>query len=257
MIKSVEKAFRVLESLSLAEGPMRLSDIARANGMTRSNAFHLLQTLQELDYVRQAEDSSAYEVTFRAFEIGARILKRTGLVSVAHPFLVHLSEQVPENVMLNVRDGIWNVVADRIESRSVVRTLAFLGARAPLQAVSSGKVLLAHAPESIVEAVAANLTAFTERSITDPAVLRAQMETVRTQGYAIAIGEVNADAKGVACPLRDRHGEVVAAVSIAGPMDRLTEDTASAYVVLLQDTIARIEAAWANGWRGAVEGARG
>ena len=159
MIKSVEKAFRVLESLSLAEGPMRLSDIARANGMTRSNAFHLLQTLQELDYVRQAEDSSAYEVTFRAFEIGARILKRTGLVSVAHPFLVHLSEQVPENVMLNVRDGIWNVVADRIESRSVVRTLAFLGARAPLQAVSSGKVLLAHAPESIVQAVAANLTA--------------------------------------------------------------------------------------------------
>lgn len=250
MIKSVEKAFRVLESLALADGPMRLSDIARQNGMTRSNAFHLLQTLQELEYVRQAEDSTLYEVTFRAFEIGARILKRHALVAVAHPFLLRLSDQVPENVMLNVRDGLWNVVADRIESRSVVRTLAYLGARAPLQSVSSGKVLLAHAPEAVVEAVAANLTAFTARSITDPEALRAQLAQIRAQGYATAIGEVNEDAKGVAAPLRNRHGDVVAALSIAGPMDRLAEDTITRYVALLHETIRGVEAVWADGWRG-------
>lgn len=250
MIKSVEKAFRVLESLTLAGGPMRLSDIARQNAMTRSNAFHLLQTLQELDYVRQAEDSTLYDVTFRAFEVGARILKRNALVAVAHPFLLRLSEQAPENVMLNVRDGLWNVVADRIESRSVVRTLAYLGARAPLQSVSSGKVLLAHAPEAVIKAVAANLTAFTERSITDPEVLRAQLAQIRSQGFAVAIGEVNEDAKGVSSPIRNRHGDVVAALSIAGPMSRLSEETIAHYVALQHETIHGIEAAWADGWRG-------
>ena len=250
MIKSVEKAFRVLESLAQADGPMRLSDIARANGITRSNAFHLLQTLQELDYVRQADDSTLYEATFRAFEIGARLLSRNALVAVAHPFLVRLSEQVPENVMLNVRDGLWNVVADRIESRSVVRTLAYLGARAPLQAVSSGKALLAHAPASVIDEVARSLTAFTARSITDPVALRAQLAQIRAQGYAIAIGEVNDDAKGVSSPLRNRHGDVVAALSIAGPMSRLSDETIDRYVRLQHETIRKIEAAWAEGWRG-------
>lgn len=249
MIKSVEKAFRVLEGLVLADGPMRLSDIARQNGITRSNAFHLLQTLQDLGYVQQAEDSTLYEVTFRAFEIGARILKRNSLVAVAHPFLVRLSELVPENVMLNLRDGVWNVVADRIESRSVVRTLAYLGARAPLQVVSSGKVLLAHAPASVIDAVAANLPALTSRSITDPGRLRAELAQIRAQGFAVAFGEVNDDARGVASPLRNRHGDVVAAVSIAGPMERLTEETIQRYVALQQDTIRQIEAAWAEGWR--------
>ncbi|MBN8291781.1 IclR family transcriptional regulator [Rhodobacter sp. NTK016B] len=252
MIKSVEKAFRVLEGLSRADGPMRLSDIARANGITRSNAFHLLQTLQELDYVRQAEDSTLYEATFRSFEMGARLLARNTLVAVAHPFLLRLSEQVPENVMLNVRDGLWNVVADRIESRSVVRTLAYLGARAPLQSVSSGKVLLAHAPASVIDEVARSLVAYTMRSITDPDALRAQLAQIREQGYAVAIGEVNEDAKGVASPVRDRHGDVVAALSIAGPMNRLGEDTIARYVALQHDTIRQIEAAWANGWRGGV-----
>lgn len=250
MIKSVEKAFRVLETMASAEGPMRLSEIARQNGITRSNAFNLLQTLQELDYVRQADDSTLYEITLRAFEIGARSLQRNSLIAVAHPFLLWLAEQVPENVMLNVRDGLFNVVADRIESRAVVRTLAYIGARGPLSAISSGKVLLAHAPDSVIDAVAHSLVAFTSRTITDPAALRAELARIRAQGYAVAIGEVNDDAKGVSSPLRNRHGDVVAAISIAGPMDRLSEALIAHYVALQQEAIRRIEAAWADGWRG-------
>ncbi|WP_127105646.1 IclR family transcriptional regulator [Pararhodobacter zhoushanensis] len=250
MIKSVEKAFRVLESMSLADGPLRLSDIARMNDMTRSNAFHLLQTLQELDYVRQVEDSTLYELTLKTFEVGARAVSRNSLISVAHPELVRLSDKVPENVMLNTRDGLMNLVADRIESRSVVRTLAHLGARTPLQLVSGGKVQLAYGPESLLAKVCANLVAVTELSVTDPVVLRAQLAQIREQGYAVAIGEVNEAAKGVSCPLRNRHGDVVAAVSISGPMDRLGNDLIAHYVALLRETILLIEAAWADGWRG-------
>ena len=250
MIKSVEKAFRLLESMARADGPQRLSDIARMNGMTRSNAFHLLQTLQDLDYVRQVEDSTLYELTFKTFEIGARAASRNTLIAAAHPELVRLSERVPENVMLNTRDGLMNLAADRIESRSVVRTLAHLGARTPLQLVSGGKVQLAWAPESLVAQVCRNLVAVTERTVTDPEVLRAQLAQIRAQGYGVAIGEVNEAAKGVACPLRNRHGDVVAAVSIAGPMDRLGDELIAHYVTLLRETITRIETAWADCWRG-------
>ncbi|MCA2010452.1 IclR family transcriptional regulator [Cereibacter sphaeroides] len=250
MLKSVAKAFRMLESMSRAGGPMRLSDIARQNEMTRSNAFHLLQTLQELDYVRQVDDSTLYETTYKMFEIGALAVGRNSLVTAAHPELIRLAEQVPENVMLNTRDGLMNLVADRIESRSVVRTLAHLGARAPLQLVSGGKAQLAWAPEALIERVCTNLIKVTERSVTDPAVLRAQLQQIREQGYVVAVGEVNEGAKGVSVPLRDRHGAVVAAVSISGPIDRLGDDQVPAYVGMLHETVKRIEAAWADGWRG-------
>lgn len=248
MIKSLEKAFRLIESLSRANKPMRLSDIARENGMTRSNAFTMLQTLQDLDYVRQCHDSTLYELTLKMFEIGARPVGRSGLVSVAHPVLMLLSEQAPENVILSVRDGTLGVVVDRIQSKAYVQTFAQLGARAPLHAVSGGKLLLAHAPEHIVDSVSANLKRFTDRTIVDPVALREELARIRTQGYAVTHGEINDYVKGVAYPVRDRFGLVAAALSVSGPMERLGPEKIEHYVDLLQRHAAKIEAAWPDGY---------
>lgn len=247
MIKSIEKAFRLIETLANAERPMRLKDIADANGMTSSNTHRMLQTLQDLDYVRQCPESLTYELTLKSFEIGARAMRRDTLLSAAHPAMVTLSEQVGENVLLSVRDGTMNVVVDRIESRNYARTFAYLGARAQLNLVSAGKMLLAHAPEHIVDTVCRSLEKQSDLTVTDPDVLRADLVRIRAQDHAIAVGEVNGYVKGVACPIRDRHGLVVAALSVSGPMERLSPERIEEYVGLLRDQIRRIEANWSNG----------
>ncbi|MFV0244533.1 MAG: IclR family transcriptional regulator [Qingshengfaniella sp.] len=249
MIKSVEKALRLLEILSQAEGPLRLRDIAAMADLTRSNAFRMLQTLRDLDYVRQAGDGSHYELTLRIFEIGARKVATSSLVSAAHPVLQRLSEKVSENVMLSVREGLSSVAVDRIESRAFVRTFAHLGARAPLHVVSGGKVLLAFASDEVIAQAAETLTRFTENTITDAAHLARELAEIRERGYATAFHEVNDAARGVAAPVRSRHGDVAAAISISGPMEDISPDLILRYAALLREHAILIEQAWPDGRR--------
>ncbi|NDW01893.1 IclR family transcriptional regulator [Salipiger sp. PrR002] len=247
MIKSVEKAFRLLEILSEAREPMRLRDVSAAAEMTRSNALRMLQTLQELGYVRQAEGSSLYEMSLKAFQIGASRVSQDGLVTAAHPIVQELADKVEANVLLSVRDGAHCVVVDRIESRAFVRTFAHLGAREPLQAVSAGKVLLAYSSAAVFEMVAANLAPLTPRTIVTREALEAEMEKVRAQGFATTEGEVKQDAKGIAVPVRGRLGDVVAALTASGPLAQMSDEELHRYVALLRDHAARIEAAWPGG----------
>ncbi|GAA6149429.1 IclR family transcriptional regulator [Pseudooceanicola nitratireducens] len=244
MIKSVDKALRLLEILSQSKTPMRLRDIAAASELTRSNAFRMLQTLRDLGYVEQVGDGSQYDLTLKVFEIGARKVASNTLVSSAHPVLQRLSERVSENVMLSVREGLTSVVVDRIESRAFVRTFAHLGARAPLHAVSGGKVLLAWAPEEIIEAMSAKLTGFTEHTITDPDRLMDEIARIRTQGYATAFHEINEAARGVSVPIRSRLGDVAAALSISGPMEDLNDAMIEHFVTELKAHAAQVEQAW-------------
>ncbi|WP_334191939.1 IclR family transcriptional regulator [Pararhodobacter sp.] len=249
MIKSVEKAMRVLEALSQGNGPMRLRDVAAATDMTRTNAFRMLQTLRELGYVDQTEDGAQYSLTLRLFEIGARRRASDTLVQVAHPVLQRLSGLVPENVMLSMREGMTSVVVDRIESRAFVRTFAYLGARAPLHAVSGGKCILAFESDEVIAEAEKTLTRFTERTITDRARLREELAQIRDRGYATAYHEVNDAARGVAVPIRSRFGRVAAAISISGPMPGYSPDLVEEYVRHLKTHAAMIEEAWVEGWR--------
>lgn len=244
MIKSVEKALRLLEILSLAEEPMRLRDIARQAEITRSNALRLLQSMRDLGYVRQVENSTRYELTLKTFEIGARKMASDSLVTAAHPILLQLAETVPHNVLLSVREGLSSVVVDRIESRSFVRTFAYLGARAPLHAVSGGKVLLAFAPEEVIAEVSRNLEGFTANTITNPEKLAQELSSVRTRGYATTSKELNDVVQGISVPVRSRYGDVAAALSVSGPHQTVGAESIEQNVALLKLHAEKIEAAW-------------
>jgi DNA-binding IclR family transcriptional regulator len=91
--------------------------------------------------------------------------------------------------------------------------------------VANGKALLAWRPAAeIARVLARPLARFTERTIGDPATLRAELALVRDLGYAQALGEVEVGLNAVAAPVRDSSGQVVAAVSISGPAYRVTAD---------------------------------
>jgi DNA-binding IclR family transcriptional regulator len=97
--------------------------------------------------------------------------------------------------------------------------------RRPLHAGASGKVLLAHAPEEIRQAVlTSELTRYTANTITQRSKLTKELANVQTQGYAVSFGEIAADAVAVAAPVRAISGQVVAALSISGPANRIRRD---------------------------------
>jgi len=247
--KTLYKGLRLLETMAEAGRPMRLSDIAQANELTTSNAYRLLQTLKAMGYVRQRADRPLYEITYKLFEVSTQIGQHQGMMKAAHRLLEALSEQFDENVLLSVRDGVSSVIVDRIESAKAVRSFTRIGSRAPLHVISPGKLLLAFAPEEVIAQCAAALETYTERTVATPDRLFAELARIRQQGYSVADREFNAFVRGVAVPVRNRHGEVAAAVSISGPLERFDEDTVQAFLAALLATRDRIEAAWFEGYR--------
>jgi len=250
--KTLFKGLRLLETMAEAGRPMRLSDIAQANELTTSNAYRLLQTLKLMGYVRQQPDRPLYEITFKLFEVSTQIGEHQDMMKTARRRLQALSEQFDENVLLSVRDGASSVIVDRIETSRNVRSYTRIGERAPLFAVSPGKLLLAFAPDDIIAQNVASLRAYTARTVATPERLFAELAQIRLQGYSVADREFNEFVRGVAVPVRNRHGEVAAAISISGPLERFDEDTVQTFLAALLATRDRIEAAWFEGYRGGI-----
>ncbi|MCE2482848.1 MAG: DUF3179 domain-containing protein [Alphaproteobacteria bacterium] len=126
-----------------------------------------------------------------------------------------------ETVSLSLWDGRAAVIVEQILGNRAIAHVALPGRRVPAHCTAAGKVLLAHCPKVEREAVfAEGLKSYTPQSVTEPNALRRELERLRQVGYALNDQEYEAESCGAASPLYDRHGEVVAAVTVAVPKHR-------------------------------------
>lgn len=220
MDKTVVKAFGVLERLVEAGRPAGITELSTASGLQKSNVHRLLSTLTALGYVRKV-DVSQYEPTLRMWEIGQHVYAGFGIVRTARPHMRRLVDMTGETAHLAIFDQIEIVYLDKIESPNPVRAYTAIGDRAPAYCTASGKALLAYQEAAVIEAVARTIKANTPTTIKTFAALRQEMEFVRKRGFATNLGEFQPNVAGLAAPIRNGHGEVIAAVGIAGPLDRL------------------------------------
>jgi DNA-binding IclR family transcriptional regulator len=223
-IAAIAHALDVLCAFERPPHEFGASELARQLGMTKNHVFRVLKTFEERGFVRRVEDH--YMVGVRAFEVGQLAVQRLDVVRVSRPFVYSLHRQTGETVHLAVLDSatLEAVCVERIESHHPVRLSAEVGRRFPLHAGACPKVLLAFLPDGEREAVfERGLPAFTRHTTTDPATLGAQLADIRECGYAIADEDLDIGAAAVAAPIRDWSGEVVAAISVAGPIARVRE----------------------------------
>jgi DNA-binding IclR family transcriptional regulator len=221
METTLAKGLKMLEAVAHSDGPRGVSELGRELGITRSNAHRLLQTLAALGYVRQDEERRLYEPTLRLFELGSAVVAHRDIRTLSQPVMRALGREIDENVILSVRDGSEVVVLDRVEGTRTLRTYTPLGSRNPMHCTSAGKLLLAYAPADIVEDVMGSLQKFTPRTIVTAAKLRAELQRIRMQGFAIAQAEWRDDVGGVCVPIRQSDGSVLAALGISGPVGRV------------------------------------
>lgn len=220
MDKTVVKAFRMLELLAQADGPMSVTRLAEQTGLQKSNVHRLLTTLCHLGYARK-DEAALYEPSLRLWEMGQRVYSRLGIASAARPLLRKLMEQTGESAHLAIFDRVDIVYIDRVETPNPVRAYTLIGGRAPAYCTASGKALLAWQPAETVRAVAGVIQRQTAETISSLAALTKELAGVRTLGYAINAGEFRDNVAGLAAPVRLGNGEAIAAVGISGPLDRL------------------------------------
>ncbi|WP_335340176.1 IclR family transcriptional regulator [Collimonas arenae] len=160
--------------------------------------------------------------------------EQVSLVRVARSHLRDIGGICNENVQVRVRDGLEMVCVARWESTQAIRVHTDVGNRRPLYAGASGKVLLAHAPQSVQQAVlGGTLTRFTDNTIIDRQLLEQELQQVLAQGYAVSYAERSSGAVAIAAPIMDADGEVIAALGIAGPASRITADNLQGFIDLV------------------------
>lgn len=237
----------LLEALARAGAARGVSDLARELGLTKSNVHRLLRTLADHGYVHNPGAAGRYEITLKLWELGARALDGLDVKAVAFPFMEELAALSGETVHLSVLDQGEVVYVDKVDSPRPVRAYSRIGGRAPAYCVATGKALLAHAPEAVVAAVTKRLEPHTAGTITDPAALRAELQRIRRTGYAVNRGEWREGVGGAAAPIRDAGGQVVAAIGISGPTDRLRPRTLKRLVPAVVAAASAVSARL--GWR--------
>ncbi|RNL86238.1 IclR family transcriptional regulator [Halostreptopolyspora alba] len=242
-VQSLERGLAVVRAFTPHASSMTLSEVARATGLTRAAARRFLLTLVDLGYVRT--DGRTFALTPRVLELGYAYLSSAGLPEVAQPHLEELAAQVRESSSVSVLDGDDVVYVARVPTSRIMRVAINVGTRFPAYATSMGRVLLAGRPlaevESYLERV--DLRRLTAYTLATPARLRAELERVRNQGWAIVDQELEEGLRSVAAPIRDREGRVIAAANVSAHASRTSvEDIRRDLLPPLLATTSRIEA---------------
>ncbi len=225
-ISSVDRALALLEVL--AEHPNAgVTAIAELTGNTKSMVFRVLFTLEQRGYVRKDPATRTYALGYRTLYLADKAGNQISLIRVAQPHMDRLSKLCNENVHLFVREGTGCICVAISETPQQLRLSASIGQRSMLHTGGAPKTLLAFAPDEIQQAVLdSELPAYTPATITDPEILRKLLRKIRRDGFHESRSDKDAGAFSIAAPICDYSGEVIAALSIAGPESRLTADFA-------------------------------
>ncbi len=224
-VQALERGLAVLQVFSQEHPALTLSEVARLTGITRATARRILLTLERLGHVRS--DGRRFMLTPRVLSLGWAYLASLDLWEVAHPLMQELVARTGESCSAATLDLPDIVYVARVPTRRIMSITLGVGTRLPAHPTSMGRVLLAGLPEAELDAYlhATPLERHTERTVVDQARLRAVLEGVRADGWALVDQELELGLRSIAAPLRDAGGATFAALNLSAAASRVsTED---------------------------------
>ncbi|MFE4701090.1 IclR family transcriptional regulator C-terminal domain-containing protein [Streptomyces sp. NPDC056738] len=241
-IESLARGLTVITAFGEGRGELTLTAVTQATGLPRATARRALITLEHLGYVT-AHDR-VFRLTPRVLGLGFPPLSRTTLPEIAAPHLTELSQRLRDSVSLAVLTGDEIQYTGHVSTRGIMSVRVTVGTRQPAYATSLGRAILADLPVArAMEATAGARGPVTGRTGMDPERFRAELDRVRTTGYALIEEELEQGLRSVAVPVRDRAGRTVAAVNVAMHSSRRTAEACVSEVLPeLRETARRIEA---------------
>ncbi len=214
--QAIDRAAELLSRVVLADEPPYFGDLVHDSGLAKSTATRLLQALERHRLVHRVPDGS-YEAGPLFALYATRHEPNAELIRVARPVLEALSEATGETVNLAMVRGHTVVQVAQIDSTFLLGTTNWVDLEVPAHCSALGKVFYA---EGVIAVPDAEMERRTATTITDPGAFTRSLAQVRAQGYAEALGELETGLDAVAAPVRDRTGNVVAALGISGPSSR-------------------------------------
>jgi DNA-binding IclR family transcriptional regulator len=238
-VASVARALAVLDVLAAERAELGTNDIARRTRINASTVSRLLATLAGGGLVEHASDTGRYRLGMRLVELGNAVLERLDLREVARPHQHALVETTGETATLSAPGERDAVTIDFVRSPASVQSVAQIGRPSVAHATATGKIMLAFGGGGLGSGP---LEAFTSRTITNRAALAAELDRVRSGGWAQSVGEREHDLNAIAAPIWDSHGALAAILGVQGPAPRFGARPMRAALEPLRERAAAISA---------------
>ena len=243
-VQSLARAFGIMEEVARSRDGISLAELSKRVGLHNSTTFHLVKTMVSLGYIRQIKDSKRYRIGRPLFALAASALDEIEMVSLATPVLEDLSRETGESGHFAVRMGDSVVVIARTAAPGAFQLTERVGVVRPAHCTALGKVILAALRDDQLDRFLARteLTAVTPKSITEPDVLKKDIDEVRRSGIAFDDGEFNPEVRCVGVPVKDFTGQVIGAIGISGPIWRLSIQSLQGRAAIVQAAARRLSA---------------
>ncbi|HEV7914479.1 MAG TPA: IclR family transcriptional regulator [Albitalea sp.] len=219
-VQSFARGLQVIRSFSAQTPQQTLSEVAQRTGLTRAGARRILLTLAGLGYVQC--QGRQFSLTPRILDLGFAYLSSLPLWNLAEPVMERLVEDIKESCSAAVLDAPDIVYVLRVPTHKIISINLGIGSRLPAHCTSMGRTLLAELDAGTLDRVLLEHppTRRTERTITDVARLKAELATVREQGWCLVDQELEEGLVSLSAPIRDRTGRVIAAMNVSGQVNR-------------------------------------
>jgi DNA-binding IclR family transcriptional regulator len=224
VLRSLKKVFFLIDAFTAEAPEWTLADLARHADMPKPTVHHIMTTLLEGGWIDRHPESKKYRLGVRLWEKGSLAIKHMGLRDIARPHVETLVRECGETVRLGILDAgdpASVIYIDRVEGRQTVRADNAGTVRAPSYCVATGKAMLAYNPELTKRIFERPLDGYTEHTLTRPSDLDRDLALTRRRGYSLNRSEFHSEVFGIAAPIRNHEGRVVAAIGISAPAYRL------------------------------------
>lgn len=223
-VHSLDRGIEILKAVSRANRPIGITDLSRELGVAKGSISRMVTTLVQERFLARAPETAKYRLGIRLWELGHRVVGRQGLAEAARPILEKLRESTLETAHLAIltADGMM-IFLESLTTPQAVGPSLQLGVPYPCYCTANGKAILAFLPENERDQfLRGRLAQYTNATITRKHELLRHLAGVRRLGYAVNRGEYRADVCGVAAPVFDKSGAVIAALGVSFPTFRMT-----------------------------------
>ncbi len=230
-VQTVDRLVKIIDCFSPERPAWSLTEISAHLGLPKSTLHRFLVSLEQHGLLRRGADKRWY-LGYRLFVWGNLSAESTDLRHISKPIMRDLVVETGETAILTVYQQREVICLEKVETSQPVRLTLEVGARRPPHAGASSKVLMAHLPQEEIEAIIQEngLPEYYANTITEPDELMAELARIRARGYAVSREETDVGAWGVATAVRDWKGTVIAAIGVAGPLSRFSEERMERYV---------------------------
>jgi len=221
-VQVLDRSFRILDALAAAPEELSPTQLAGSLRLHKSTIHRLLVVLENQRFIRRTPDGK-YGLGTKLIEMGSRAMEQLDLGEHAIPFLRHLVEETGETAHVSVLSGTEMMSIANVPGRWTLTTPSTVGRRTQIYCTSVGKAFIAFLPDERLEPLLRRLQyrSHTRRTITSSPALKAELARIRRRGFAVDNEEAEEGLRCIGAPVRDYTGEVVASISIAGPVFRI------------------------------------